>query len=147
MTQLGVSPGGYLEREIAAAAVRNQTQAALFAADRQSLAAITRSARTLALLQVQIPASRGIQQSMQTTNQYLDLLAGQTSQLLQLTAAQSASQSALAQAREADGALADARENARLSSDLLRIGRLRDGLRSAEARRGWGLLQPLPEAR
>lgn len=141
---LGVSPQTFLAREVAAAAVRQQSADTVFAADRQGLASLLRSRQALAALQAQIPASSGMQQSLQTTNQYLDLLAGQSSQLLQLSAAQFALQAQQRSQQEADSATAAAREAERTAQDFQDIASLRQGLRAQEAGQGWGALPPLP---
>lgn len=141
---LGLSPQSYLAHEIRAAAVRGQAQGALFAADHASLQAIERARGQLAQLQRQIPASSGVHQSLQTSNQYLDLLVGQTTQLLQLSAAQASVAASGRAASESSAAQADARESQRLGADLARIATLRQSLRVQEAQQGWGVLHPLP---
>lgn len=143
---LGLSPQTWLDREVAAANRRQQSAEALFLAERQSLGAIGHTRQALGRLQAQIPASSGVQQSLQTANQYLDLLAGQSSQLLQLTAARSASAARQQSVAEADAALAGDREAQRTTRDLQDIARLRSDLRQQEARKGWGLLPPLRDS-
>ncbi|MDE3010239.1 MAG: hypothetical protein KGI67_05065 [Pseudomonadota bacterium] len=140
---LGVSPQAWLQREIESSGQRRQSAELLLVAERHSLEDLTRTRQALARLQAQIPASSGIQQSMQTTNQYLDLLAGQSSQLLQLGAAQAAAQARQHSAIEADAAQADAREAQRTAADLQAIAELRAQLRQREASEGWGVLRPL----
>jgi hypothetical protein len=144
ISSLGLSPETWLQQEVAIATVRRQSADTLFAADRQSMATIAQTAQALGRLQAQIPASSGVQQSLQTTNQYLDLLAGQTSQLLQLTAAQAAAQAGQHSAQQAEAAQAAQRISAGLTRDLGTIATLRSQLRSQEADQGWGILAPLP---
>jgi P-type conjugative transfer protein TrbJ len=141
---LGLSPEAYLAREVQLASLHHRAHAGLLAADRQSLQSLQGSIVQLNRLQAQIPASSGVHQSLQTTNQYLDLLAGQTGQLLQLTAAQASAGVDRQQGQDEDAALADSRESERLGSDLQRIAALRAQLRERDARQGWGVLRPVP---
>ncbi len=144
MAALGLSPDGWLAREAQSAAARQQAAASLFRAEQASVQSLQGAASQLAGLQAQIPASSGVHQSLQTTNQYLDLLVGQTSALLQLTANQAAMSHQQQLAQNADQSQADQREAQRVAGDLGRIKTLRASLRDSEARDGLGLMRPLP---
>lgn len=145
ISALGVSPRAWLAAVAERAARSQQGAETLFSAERQGLAMLANSRVALTRLQAQIPASAGVQQSMQTTNQYLDLLAGQSAQLLQLGATQAADQARQRSLQQADQAQASAREADRISQDLRDITTLRTRLRAREAAQGWGVLQPLPD--
>ncbi len=141
---LGGSPADYLAYEVAQGNNRQQMQTGLLQGQLHSLQGLQDSSAALSRLQAQIPASSGVQQSLQTTNQYLDLLVGQSSALLQLTASQAAVATRQQSVRDADSSQASAREAQRLDSDLTRIQALRSALRAREARDGLGLMQALP---
>lgn len=143
MAALGLSPHDYVQYEAKLAQLNHQSQSALIDQDQQVLAGVQNSIARLSNLQAQIPASSGVHQSMQTTNQYLDLLAGQTTQLLQLTASQASANNSRLQLQDSNAADAQAREAARVQSDLSNIQTLRQQLRQREAQTGWGLMRPL----
>jgi P-type conjugative transfer protein TrbJ len=146
MAALGLSPSDYLQYEIQLAQLQNKNQSVLMDQDQQVLAGVQKSMDRLQSLQAQIPASSGVQQSMQTTNQYLDLLAGQSIQLIQLTASQAAANTNRQQLQDSNAADAVMRETARIKSDNAKIRVLRQQLRDNEAKNGWGIMQPLPSA-
>ncbi len=146
MAALGLSPSDYLQYEIQLAQLQNKNQSVLMDQDQQVLAGVQKSMDRLQSLQAQIPASSGVQQSMQTTNQYLDLLAGQSIQLIQLTASQAAANTNRQQIQDSNAADAVMRETARIKSDNAKIRVLRQQLRDNEAKNGWGIMQPLPSA-
>jgi conjugal transfer/entry exclusion protein len=146
MAALGLSPSDYLQYEIQLAQLQNKNQSILMDQDQQVLAGVQKSMDRLQSLQAQIPASSGVQQSMQTTNQYLDLLAGQSIQLIQLTASQAAANTNRQQLQDSNAADAVMRETARIKSDNAKIRVLRQQLRDNEAKNGWGIMQPLPSA-
>jgi type IV secretion system protein TrbJ len=145
MATLGLSPSDYLQYEIQLAQLQNKNQSALVAQDQQVLIGIQQSMERLKNLQAQIPASSGVHQSIQTTNQYLDLLAGQSAQLLQLTASLAAANTNRQQLQDSNAADAANRENARIQRDNATIRLLRQQLRDHEAKNGWGIMQPLPQ--
>lgn len=144
MAALGLSPNQYIEREQALAAVQKQSQSSLALNSQQALSTIQTSLTRLSQLQAQLPASSGIHQSLQTSNQYLDLLASQTATLVQLTAAQHQWTSSRQEASDADALLAQERESNRVSQDLDQIRSLRQQIRQNEAQSGLGLMRPLP---
>ena len=146
MAALGLSPSDYLQYEIQLAQLQNKNQSVLMDQDQQVLAGVQKSMDRLQSLQAQIPASSGVQQSMQTTNQYLDLLAGQSIQLIQLTASQAAANTNRQPIQDSNAADAVMRETARIKSDNAKIRVLRQQLRDNEAKNGWGIMQPLPSA-
>jgi len=144
MATMGLSPSDYLKFEVQLAQLQNKHQSALVDQDQQVLAGIQQSMERLKNLQAQIPASSGVHQSMQTTNQYLDLLAGQSTQLLQLTASQASASTRRQQLQDSNAADFNAREAARIQSDKAKIRLIRQQLRDNEAKNGWGIMQPLP---
>jgi P-type conjugative transfer protein TrbJ len=144
MATMGLSPSDYLTFEVQLAQLQNKHQSALVDQDQQVLAGIQQSMERLKNLQAQIPASSGVHQSMQTTNQYLDLLAGQSTQLLQLTASQASASTRRQQLQDSNAADFNAREAARIQSDKAKIRLIRQQLRDNEAKNGWGIMQPLP---
>ena len=146
MAALGLSPSDYLQYEIQLAQLQTKNQNALMDQDQQVLAGVQRSMDRLQSLQAQIPASSGVHQSMQTANQYLDVLAGQSLQLLQLTASQAAAINNRQQLQDSNAIDALTRETARIKSDNAKIRLLRQQLRDNEAKNGWGIMQPLPSA-
>jgi P-type conjugative transfer protein TrbJ len=144
MATMGLSPSEYLQYEIQLAQLQNKNQSSLVDQDQQVLAGIQRSMDRMKNLQAQIPSSSGVHQSMQTTNQYLDLLAGQSIQLLQLTASQAAANTSRQQLQDSNAADFNAREAARIQSDKSKIRFIRQQIRDNEAKTGWGIMQPLP---
>lgn len=144
MASMGLSPTDFLNYEIQLAHLQNKSQSALVDQNQQVLAGIQQSMERLKSLQAQIPASSGVHQSMQTTNQYLDLLAGQTTQLLQIMASQASANTSRQQLQDSNSADFNAREAARIQSDKAKIRLIRQQLRDNEAKNGWGIMLPLP---
>jgi hypothetical protein len=95
-------------------------------------------------LQQQIPASAGMQQSFQTLNQHLNLLAGQNAQLIGLISSQQARDAQESITRNAANTNANQIIQNRLNSDASKVSNLHQQLRSQENTSGWGIMQSGP---
>lgn len=140
---LGQSPGASLRDGAATGLAVQGQQEALRDAARTSIPILQDAVTQLTRLQAQIPASGGLQQSLQTTNQYLDVLAGQSQTLLRLTSAQLAGQGQQAAQDAARQATLAVREAQRIEQDTSQLQAWRQAIRADEARTGLGLLPPL----
>lgn len=140
MAALGVSPDQYLDREMQIAQYRGQGVSSVFQNEVATLQSVNDSYARIRMLQAQIPASAGLQQSFQTVNQHLNLLAGQNAQLISLVASHQANASARLQDEASADALAGEIVQKRLQNDALKIQQLHQQLRDQESAQGWGIL-------
>ena len=139
--QMRLSPRDYLAREIKLAGRLGGHYAAAVDADARTLRAVNAAYDKVHALQRQVPASVGAQQSFQTMNQHLNLLAGQNAELLALVARDTATRDE--QARQAaERRRAAAQEQLeRLDRENAAIDALREQVRRSEHATGWGLLR------
>lgn len=140
MALLQQTPQTYLQNEIQF----NQTQGnGLGAALQQEVGALQglgTSYGQIQALQTQIPAAAGMQQSLQTVNQHLNLLAGQNNQLMGLIATAQANVAARQQYEaQNDGAAAQVIQQ-RLQSDAQKIQQWQGRVTQNELSSGWGVM-------
>ncbi len=140
MSALGVTPSQYLDREMQIAQHRGTSVSAVFKNEVDTMQSVNDSFGRIKQLQQQIPASSGLQQSFQTVNQHLNLLAGQNAQLIKLIAGHQATQSAHQQDEENANAVAGELIQKRRLEDSANIRLLHQQLREQESVMGWGLM-------
>lgn len=140
MTAMGVTPNQYLDREMQIAQYRGQGVSTVFQNEVATLQSVNDSYARIRMLQDQIPASAGLQQSFQTVNQHLNLLAGQNAQLIGLVASHQANASARLQDEAGADAVAGEIVQKRLQDDAQKIQQLHQQLREQESTLGWGVL-------
>lgn len=140
MAALGVSPNQYLDRETQIAQYRGQSVSSVFQNEVATMQSVNDSYTRIRMLQEQIPASAGLQQSFQTVNQHLNLLAGQNAQLIGLVASHQANASARMQDEASADALAGEIIQKRLQDDAIKVQQLHQQLRDQESTLGWGIL-------
>ncbi len=140
MAAQGLSPNQYMDREMQIAQYRGQGIGTVFQNEVTTLQSVNDSYARIRLLQNQIPASAGLQQSFQTVNQHLNLLAGQNAQLIGLIASHQANASARLQDEASANAVAGEIIQQRRQDDALKVQILHQQLRQQESVRGWGIM-------
>jgi type IV secretion system protein TrbJ len=140
MAVLGMAPKDYLEHEIALASRQGRSLEAAFKSSIDTLHSVNDSFQRIRDLQGQISQSAGVQQSLQTLNQHLNLLAGQNAQLLGLLASSEARVSARQKADADTSAGSADYQKRRFEEDEQAVKRIRDELRRQERANGWGIM-------
>lgn len=140
MAAMGVTPSDYMTREMQIAQYRGQSLQTTFQDQVSALQAVNDSYARILLLQDQIPASSGLQQSFQTVNQHLNLMAGQNAQLIALIAGSQANASARAQDEAVANQLAGEIIQQRRQNDVAKVQQLHQQLQSQESGLGWGIM-------
>ncbi|MDA8417213.1 MAG: hypothetical protein M0Z78_09200 [Betaproteobacteria bacterium] len=140
MVLLQQTPQNFLQNEIQF----NQTQGyGLGAALQQELGTLQglgSSYGQIQSLQTQIPAAAGMQQSLQTVNQHLNLLAGQNNQLMGLIATAQANVAARQQYEAQNNGAAAQVVQQRLQTDAQKIQQWQGRLTQNELSSGWGVM-------
>jgi P-type conjugative transfer protein TrbJ len=140
MAAMGVGPTEYMNREMQIAQYRGESIATVFKGEIAAMQSVNDSYSRIRKLQEQIPASAGMQQSFQTVNQHLSLLAGQNAQLIALIASHQANASARAQDESSANALAGEIIQKRRQDDAGKVKQLHQQLHDLDATMGWGLM-------
>ncbi len=140
MSAQGVTPAQYMDREMQIAQHRGTSVAAVFKNEVDTMQSVNDSFNRIKQLQQQIPASSGLQQSFQTVNQHLNLLAGQNAQLIKLIAGHQATQSAHQEDEDKANTVAGELIQKRRQDDSANIRQLHQQLREQESLMGWGLM-------
>jgi P-type conjugative transfer protein TrbJ len=144
MAVLGITPSQYLNREAQLAAWHGQNLQNVYQGQITAMQSVNDSYARVLKLQQQIPASAGMQQSFQTLNQHLNLLAGQNAQLIGLISSQQARDAQENLTRNAANTNANQIIQNRLNSDAIKVSNLHQQLRSQENTSGWGIMQSGP---
>ncbi|MDE2259042.1 MAG: hypothetical protein KGK17_01785 [Betaproteobacteria bacterium] len=140
MVAMGLSPSQYMDREMQIAQFRGQNINSVFQNEVSILQSVNDSYTRIRKLQEQIPASSGLQQSFQTVNQHLNLLAGQNAQLISLIAGHQANDSAHQQDETNANALAGEIIQKRRQDEAVKVQQLHQQLRDQESTMGWGIM-------
>lgn len=140
----GVTPAQYLDREAQLAAWHGQNLQSVYQGQITAMQSVNDAYPRILMLQQQIPASAGMQQSFQTVNQHLNLLAGQNAQLIGLISSRQSQDLQEKQSSNAANATANQIIQNRLSSDATKVNSLHQQLRSQENSAGWGIMQSAP---
>ncbi|WP_297456377.1 hypothetical protein [Ferrovum sp.] len=140
MNALQLTPQDYLAREIQWSQTQGNGLGATLQGEVGVLQGLSGSYAQLQQLQGQIGATGGMQQSLQTANQHLNLLAGQNAQLMGLIASAQANVSAQQQQDALVNTAAAQTVQRRLQNDHLKIQQWHDQLQQTENGQGWGIL-------
>ncbi len=140
MVAMGLSPSQYMDREMQIAQFRGQSINSVFQNEVGIMQSVNDSYARIRKLQEQIPASSGLQQSFQTVNQHLNLLAGQNAQLISLIAGHQANDSAHQQDEAHASAMAGEIIQKRRQDEALKVQQLHQQLRDQESAMGWGIM-------
>lgn len=144
MAVQGITPSQYLNREAQLAAWHGQNLQNVYQGQINAMQSVNDSYARVLKLQEQIPASAGMQQSFQTVNQHLNLLAGQNAQLIGLISSQQSKDAQEGLSRNAANANANQIIQNRVNSDAGKVNSLHQQLRSQENTSGWGIMQGAP---
>lgn len=134
------TPQTYLQNEVQFNQTQGQGLGAALQNELMTLQGLRVSYGQIQSLQTQIPAAVGMQQSLQTVNQHLNLLAGQNNQLMGLIAAAQANEAAARQHDTVVNVVAAQIMQQRLQSDTQKIQQWQSNLSSGEASLGWGVM-------
>jgi type IV secretion system protein TrbJ len=138
---LKLSPKEYLDHEIRLAERKGSGWEEAFRGDLAALQSVNDDFARIKSLQAQIGASVGVQQSMQSLNEHLNLLAGQNAQLVGLIASRQALLASQAKAdNDADAANTDYQLQ-RAERERVLVKELREEFRRAEKADGWGIMR------
>ena len=138
---LKLSPKDYLEHEIRLAERKGSGWEQAFRGDLAALQSVNDDFARIKSLQAQIGASVGVQQSMQSLNEHLNLLAGQNAQLVGLIASRQAMLASQAKT-ESDADATNANyQIRRAEEERLLVNALREEFRRAEKADGWGIMR------
>ncbi len=140
MNALQLTPQDYLAREIQWSQTQGNGLGATLQGEVGVLQGLSGSYAQLQQLQGQIGTTGGMQQSLQTANQHLNLLAGQNAQLMGLIASAQANVSAQQQQDALVNTAAAQTVQRRLQNDHLKIQQWHDQLQQTENGQGWGIL-------
>jgi P-type conjugative transfer protein TrbJ len=140
MAAMGLSPNQYMDREMQIAQFRGQSISSVYQNEVSIMQSVNDSYARIRMLQEQIPASSGLQQSFQTTNQHLNLLAGQNALLISLIAGHQANASAHLQDEAKANAMAGEIIQKRHQDEALKVQQLHQQLRDQESTMGWGIM-------
>jgi len=140
MAAMGLSPNQYMDREMQIAKFRGQSISSVYQNEVGIMQSVNDSYGRIRKLQEQIPASSGLQQSFQTVNQHLNLLAGQNAQLISLIAGHQANASAHQQDEANANAMAGEIIQKRRQDEALKVQQLHQQLRDQESTMGWGIM-------
>jgi len=140
MAAMGVTPSDYMSREMQVAQYRGQSLQTVFQGQVAALQGVNDAYARVLLLQEQIPASSGLQQSFQTVNQHLNLMAGQNAQLIALMAGSQANATAKAQDEASANQMAGEIIQQRRQEDAAKVQQLHQQLQGQESTLGWGIM-------
>ncbi|WP_297473019.1 hypothetical protein [Ferrovum sp.] len=140
MSALQLTPQDYLAREIQWSQTQGTGLGVTLQGEVGVLQGLSGSYAQLQQLQGQIGTTGGMQQSFQTVNQHLNLLAGQNAQLMGLIASAQANASAQQQQDALVNGTAARTVQRRLQNDHLKIQQWHDQLQQKENGLGWGIL-------
>ncbi|NDU86154.1 MAG: hypothetical protein G3H99_06035 [Ferrovum sp.] len=140
MASLQLTPQDYLNREIQLSQSQGGGLDAALQSEVTTLQSLQGSYAQIQQLQGQIGATVGMQQSLQTVNQHLNLLAGQNAQLMSLIATAQANNSAQQQQAVLANGSAALTLQQRMQSEAQKIQQLHNQLRQDEAVQGWGVM-------
>ena len=138
--RLDVDPVHYLTYEADLARRQGKSLSAAFDADTRVLRKVNDDFLRIQALQQQLPASAGVQQSLQTLNQHLNLVAGQNAQLLSIMASHNAVADQQAVERAGTQARAADAQRQQLEQERAFVRDLRARIRESEHSSGWGVM-------
>ena len=138
---LKLSAKEYMDHEIRLAERKGLGWEQAFRGDLAALQSVNDDFARIKSLQAQIGASVGVQQSMQSLNEHLNLLAGQNAQLVGLVASRQALLASQAKVEsDVDAANTDYQLR-RAEQERVLVQELREEFRRAEKADGWGIMR------